>query len=159
MVLGLDTPLLTNIPLVLVSRRLLFFFLRRRAVCWFVLAVAPRWKSVCNNVREVLKTICWPRETEREREQSRSIRSLFLRGLGNEGPFRKCTWRLLQLEKRCHTLLLVFHVSLCNQGYLLWFKIEFSTSDYLRAHFPHLHKFCTPLFFESRKARNAGNQS
>ena len=66
MVLGLDTPLLTNIPLVLVSRRLLFFFLRRRAVCWFVLAVAPRWKSVCNNIREVLKTICWPRETERE---------------------------------------------------------------------------------------------
>ena len=31
-----------------------------------MLAVAPRWKSVCNNIREVLKTICWPRETEKE---------------------------------------------------------------------------------------------
>ena len=31
-------------------------------------------------------------------------------------------------------------------------------SDYLRAHLPHLHKFCTALFFESRKAHNAGTQ-
>ena len=32
-VLGLETPLLTNIPVVVVSNRLAFFFLRRNAVC------------------------------------------------------------------------------------------------------------------------------
>ena len=61
-------------------------------------------------------------------------------------------------KKKTGVVLSVFHVSLCDQGYLLWFKIEFPISDYRRAHLPHLHKFCTALFFESRKAHNAGTQ-
>ena len=154
MVLGIDTPLPTNIPVVFASRHLLFFFLRHTAVCWFVLAVAPRWKSVCNNIREVLRLsadhvcVC---VCVREREQF--LQDWVMRALSEivDGAF-------YNLIKRSHTLLLVFHVSLCNQGYLLWFKIEFPISDYLRAHLPHLHKLCTALFFESRKASNAGTQ-
>ena len=64
----------------------------------------------------------------------------------------------LYTKKKTGVVLLVFHVRLCDQGYLLWFKIEFPISDYLRAHLPHLRKFCTALFFESRKAPNDDTQ-
>ena len=75
-----------------------------------------------------------------------------------DGAFYKLKNALTLYTKKSGVVLLVFHLSLCDQGYLLWFKIEFPISDYLRAHLPHLHKFFTALFFASRKARKARTQ-